>query len=94
MRGNHLDHRFVTRDWQMPTTPIPHRRMVRVAPNGWRTATMVLIVPPNQGSSVMKTILSALIALSLLGSVAVPASAGWDTQAFWENLDRQAGGGN
>jgi hypothetical protein len=52
---------------------------------------MVLIVPPNQGSSVMKTILSALIALSLLGSVAVPASAGWDTQAFWENLDRQAG---
>ena len=40
-----LDHRFVTRDWQMPTTPIPHRRMVRAAPDGWRTATIVLIVP-------------------------------------------------
>jgi hypothetical protein len=89
-----VDHPFVTRDWQMPTTPIPHRRMVRVAPDGWRTATMVLIVPPNQGSSVMKTILSALIALSVLGSVAAPASAAWDTKAFWENLERTQGGGN
>ena len=42
----------------------------------------------------MKTILSALLALSVLGSVAAPASAGWDTKAFWENLDRQTGGGN
>jgi hypothetical protein len=89
-----VDHPFVTRDWQMPTTPIPHGRMVRVAPVGWRTATMVLIVPPKQGSSVMKTILSALIALSVLGSVAVPASAGWDTKKFWENLENSQGGGN
>jgi hypothetical protein len=54
---------------------------------------MVLIVPPNQGSSVMKTILSALIALSVLGSVAVPASAAWDTQKFWESHQNQGGGG-
>ena len=74
--------------------PYPHRRMMRVAPDGWRTATMVLIVSPNQGSTVMKTILSALLALSVLGSVAAPASAGWDTKAFWENLEREAGGGN
>jgi|GEM_PF-3193793 hypothetical protein len=57
-------------------------------------ATMVLIVPPNQRSSVMKTILTALLALSILGSAAVPVSAAWDTRAFWENLERQAGGGN
>jgi hypothetical protein len=25
------------RPWQMPTTPIPRGRMVRVAPGGWRT---------------------------------------------------------
>jgi hypothetical protein len=68
--------------------------MVRVAPDGWRTATMVLIVPSNQGSSVMKTILSALIALSVLGSIAVPASAAWDTKKFWENLENSQGGGN
>jgi len=55
---------------------------------------MVLIVPPNQGSSAMKTILSALIALSVLGSVAVPASAAWDTKKFWENLENSQGGGN
>jgi hypothetical protein len=43
----------------------------------------------------MKTILSALLAVSVLTGVAVaPASAAWDTKAFWENLDRQAGGGN
>jgi hypothetical protein len=45
--------------------------------------------------SIMKTILSALLAVSVLTGVAVaPASAAWDTKAFWENLDRQAGGGN
>jgi hypothetical protein len=54
---------------------------------------MVLIVPPNQGSFVMKTILSALLALSVLGSVAVPASAGWNTNKFWENLENSQGGG-
>jgi hypothetical protein len=44
---------------------------------------------------IMKTILSALIALSVLGSVAAPASAAWDTKAFWDNLERtQGGGGN
>ncbi|HEU4377129.1 MAG TPA: hypothetical protein VFR73_01045 [Hyphomicrobiaceae bacterium] len=42
----------------------------------------------------MKTILAALLALSILGSAAVPVSAAWDTRASWENLERQAGGGN
>lgn len=38
----------------------------------------------------MKTILSALLALSFLTAVAVPASAQWDTKTFWERLDRSA----
>jgi hypothetical protein len=41
-------------------------------------------------SSIMKTIASALIALSVLAGVAAPANAAWDTQAFWENLARSA----
>jgi hypothetical protein len=42
---------------------------------------------------IMKTIVSAFLALSVLTSVAVAsASAGWDTKAFWEKLQRQAGG--
>jgi hypothetical protein len=32
----------------------------------------------------MKTIASALIALSVLTAVAAPANAAWDTKAFWE----------
>jgi hypothetical protein len=43
---------------------------------------------------IMKTIASALLALSVLTSIAAPASAAWDTKAFWENLERQATGGN
>ena len=38
----------------------------------------------------MKTIASALIALSVLAGVAAPANAAWDTKAFWENLERTA----
>jgi hypothetical protein len=44
----------------------------------------------NFGSSLMKTIASALIALSVLAGVAAPANAAWDTKAFWENLARSA----
>jgi hypothetical protein len=36
----------------------------------------------------MKTIVSALLALSVLAGIAAPASAAWDTKAFWEELDR------
>jgi hypothetical protein len=45
---------------------------------------------------IMKTIVSALLALTVLTGVAVaPASAAWDTKAFWDNLERtQGGGGN
>jgi hypothetical protein len=42
------------------------------------------------GSSFMKTIASALIALSVLTAVAAPANAAWDTKAFWEGLARSA----
>ena len=36
----------------------------------------------------MKTIASALLALSVLTSIAAPASAAWDTKAFWgSNLE-------
>jgi hypothetical protein len=38
----------------------------------------------------MKTIVSALVALSVLVSVAAPASAAWNTKAFWEDLSRSA----
>ena len=38
----------------------------------------------------MKTILSALIALSVLAGVAAPANAAWNTKAFWEQLERSA----
>ena len=37
----------------------------------------------------MKTIMSALIAMSVLAGVAAPASA-LDTKTFWEQQERQA----
>jgi hypothetical protein len=37
----------------------------------------------------MKTIVSALIALSVLAGVAAPASAALDPKTFWEQQDRQ-----
>ena len=39
----------------------------------------------------MKTIVSTLIALSVLAGIAAPASA-FDAKSFFEQLDRQAGG--
>jgi hypothetical protein len=39
---------------------------------------------------IMKTILSALLALSFLTAVAAPASAAWDTKAFWDQQDRSS----
>jgi hypothetical protein len=36
----------------------------------------------------MKTIASALIALSVLAGVAAPANAAWDTKTFWEQQER------
>jgi hypothetical protein len=42
----------------------------------------------------MKTIASALLALTVLTGVAVaPASAAWDTKKFWESQKNQGGGG-
>jgi hypothetical protein len=38
----------------------------------------------------MKTIASALIALSVLAGIAAPASAATDAKGFYEQLDRQA----
>ena len=38
----------------------------------------------------MKIIASALIALSVLTTVAAPANAAWDTKSFWEGLARSA----
>jgi hypothetical protein len=37
----------------------------------------------------MKTIVSALIALSVLAGVAAPASAAFDPKTFWDQQDRQ-----
>lgn len=36
----------------------------------------------------MKTIASALVALSILAGIAAPASAGVDAKTFWEQQDR------
>ena len=39
----------------------------------------------------MKTIVSALVALSVLAGIAAPASA-FDAKSFYEQQDRQSGG--
>jgi hypothetical protein len=39
---------------------------------------------------VMKIVISALIALSVMSSIAAPASA-FDVKSFYEQLDRQQG---
>jgi hypothetical protein len=46
----------------------------------------------NAGDPVMKIIVSALIALSVLSSLAAPASA-LDARRFWDNYDRFASNG-
>ena len=48
---------------------------------------MVWSVPPNPGVPVMKTIVSALIALSVLSGFAASANA-FDAKSFYEELDR------
>jgi hypothetical protein len=37
---------------------------------------------------IMKTILSAVLALSVLVAATAPASAQWDVKTFWEHQDR------
>jgi hypothetical protein len=61
--------------------------MVRMALGGWRTVTMVFSVPPIKGVPGMKTIVSALIALSVLTGVTASANA-FDAKSFYEELDR------
>ena len=48
---------------------------------------MVLVLPPNPGVLAMKTIISTLIALSVLSGFAASANA-FDAQSFFEELDR------
>ena len=50
-------------------------------------ATIVWSVPPNPGVPVMKTIVSALIALAVLAGVSASANA-FDAKSFYEELDR------
>ena len=50
-------------------------------------ATMVWSVPTNPGVTVMKSILSVLIALSVLTGVAASANA-FDAKSFYEQLER------
>jgi len=47
------------------------------------------VLPAFFGEIVMKTIVSALIALSVLAGVAAPANA-IDVKAFYDQLDRQS----
>jgi hypothetical protein len=49
-----------------------------------------MLFHPPIWESLMKTIASALIALSIFTGLAAPANAAWDTQAFWEGLARSA----
>ena len=46
-----------------------------------------MVLPAFLGDIVMKTIVSALIALSVLAGVAAPASA-LDAKSFYEQMDR------
>jgi hypothetical protein len=39
----------------------------------------------------MKTIASALLALSVLAGIVAPASAATDAKSFYDQLDRQSG---
>jgi branched-subunit amino acid permease len=48
-----------------------------------------VVLPAFLGEIVMKTIVSALIALSVLAGVAAPANA-LDAKAFYEQQDRQS----
>jgi hypothetical protein len=48
---------------------------------------MVLPVLPNKGVPIMKTIISALLALSVLAGVGSSANA-FDAKSFYEELDR------
>ena len=49
--------------------------------------TTVPFLPPNHGVPAMKTIVSALIALSVLTGIAASANA-FDALSFYEQLDR------
>jgi hypothetical protein len=51
---------------------------------------MLLTTAFIKGVRNMKTILSALIALSLVASVTAPANAAWDAKTFWDELARSA----
>ena len=52
---------------------------------------MVLSALIHRWRNIMKTVVCALIALSVLAGIAAPASA-LDAKQFYEQLDRQAGG--
>ena len=56
-----------------------------------RAATMVLSASLSKKDTAMKTIVSALIALSVLAGIAAPASA-FDSKSFYNQLDRNSGG--
>jgi hypothetical protein len=60
---------------------------MRVALSGWRTDDDGAVLRLSQGVSAMKTIISALIALSALTGVAASANA-FDAESFYEQLDR------
>jgi hypothetical protein len=52
---------------------------------------MVLSASLSKKDTAMKTIVSALIALSVLAGIAGPASA-FDSKTFYNQLDRNSGG--
>ena len=60
----------------------------RKARNEHKQATD-LKLKSNHWREAMKTILSALLALSVLAGIAAPASA-FDAESFYQQLDRQA----
>ena len=54
---------------------------------------MALSASLSKKDTAMKTIVSALIALSVLAGIAAPASA-LDSKSFYDQLDRNSGGGS
>jgi hypothetical protein len=71
----------------------------RESPNGYRRGMRSLVDGPAtpaenaEGTTSMRLILSALIALSALAGIATAVSAATDAKQFFEQQERWSGGG-
>ena len=73
--------------WQLPTHGMAGHGNVRLVLDDRRTVTRCCPSAQIKGVPVMKTIISALIALAVLSGVTATANA-FDAKSFYEELDR------